>query len=50
MWDAKIAEQIGAFLARGTGLIEHWPKKKIGTYFFAQLALKIFLPNQNAGS
>ena len=36
----EIAEQIGAFLARGTGPTEHRPKKKIGTYFFAQSDLK----------
>ena len=33
----EIAEQIGAFLARGTGPTENWPKKKLG---------HTFLPNQ----
>ena len=46
----EIAEQIGAFLASGTGPTKHWPKKKIGTYFFAQSALKKFRPNHTAGS
>ena len=38
---AEIAEEIGAFLARGTGPTAHLPKKKkFGTHFFAQSDLK----------
>ena len=37
---AKIAKQIDVFLTRGTRPTEHQPKKKIGTYIFAQSDLK----------
>ena len=45
----EIAEQIGAFLARGTGPTENWPKKN-WDILFCPISPKIFWLNHTAGS
>ena len=49
---AEIAEQIGAFLARGTGSTEHRPKKKknLGHTFLPNRTYKKFRPYPMVGN